>query len=310
MEKINRRKKMPKEGNVWVYIALIALPVLQFILFYVVVYFNSIKMAFQKMDPVTYEVIGFTFDHFKTSIDFIFSQDGWNVIKMSILGWVSHIAVGVPLGLLFSYYIYKKRFMSGAFRIFLFLPSIIPAIILVTIYRYAMDNAIPAFQQYINSLPQRPLGFVANPETQVLAILAYNVFIGFGTSVLMYSNKMSSIEPSLSEAAKLDGTTAFGEFWHVTLPMTYSTISVFLVSSVASIFLNQLNLFSFYGWDPPAGMKTLGYYFFYKASDATTYNDLPAFCQLSAMGLVMTCIAIPLTFVVKYLLKKFGPSEE
>lgn len=310
MKTMQKKKKMLKDGNVWVYACLLALPVLQFLIFYVVVYFNSIKLAFQEFNPGTYEILGFSFANFEKSFDFILSQDGWNVIKMSLLGWGTHVAVGVPLGLLFSYYIYKKRFLSSAFRVFLFLPSIIPAIIMVTIYMYAVDNAIPAMIQAIQELPQRPLGLINNPDTRVFAILFYNTFISFGTSVLMYSNKMSSIDPSLSEAARLDGASTIQEFWHVTLPMTYSTISVFMVSGVATIFLNQLNLFSFYGWDPPAGMESLGYYFFYRASEATTYNDMIAFGELSAMGLIMTCIAIPLTFLVKFLMKKFGPGEE
>lgn len=121
---------------------------------------------------------------------------------------------------------------------------------------------------------------------------------------------MDSIEPSLTEAARIDGATPFKEFWYVVLPMTFSTISVFLVTGVASIFMNQMFLFSFYGWAPPADLDTFGYYFFRKTSEATTYNDKQALCTLSALGLIFSAMAIPLTFGVRYLLNRYGPKED
>jgi len=41
---------------------------------------------------------------------------------------------------------------------------------------------------------------------------------------------MDSIDPSLTDAAKIDGATQFKEFWYIVLPMTFSTISLFLVT--------------------------------------------------------------------------------
>lgn len=311
MTEIKKTKsKVGKEGNVWVYITLMAFPVAQFVLFYLIVCLNSFKMAFQELDPTTYEVIGVTMSNFASQIKMLFSYDTLLMVKISLYGYLTHLIVGVPLGILFAYYIFIKRRGAGLFRVLLFLPSIIPAIALVTIFRYSADNALPSVFQKLFSLEKTPVGYVSDKATQLVMILFYNVFIGFGASVLMYANRMSGIEPSLFEAARLDGANQAQEFLHVALPQTYSTLSVFLTTSVASIFTNQMNLFSFFGWNPPAGMQSFGYYFFYNSSRATTYNDMILFSQLSALGLIMSCIAIPLTFIVRWLLQKFGPKEE
>ena len=200
--------------------------------------------------------------------------------------------------------------MSSTFRVLMFLPSIIPAIVFVTIYRYFTDNAFPEIIAGLFNLKDVPQGLFSNKETRLVVILFYDIFVSFGTSVLMYTNKMDSIEPSLTEAARIDGATPFKEFWYVVLPMTFSTISVFLVTGVASIFMNQMFLFSFYGWAPPADLDTFGYYFFRKTSEATTYNDKQALCTLSALGLIFSAMAIPLTFGVRYLLNRYGPKED
>ena len=42
----------------------------------------------------------------------------------------------------------------------------------------------------------------------------YNIFVSFGTSVLLYYNKMASISPEMTEAAELDGERFSGIFPH------------------------------------------------------------------------------------------------
>ena len=53
-----------------------------------------------------------------------------------------------------------------------------------------------------------------------------------------------------------------------------------------------------------------GYYFFRKTSEAVTNNDKQSLCSLSALGLIFSAIAIPLTFLVRHLLTKYGPKED
>lgn len=307
---LNKSKnKVGRTGNKWVYALLMAFPVLHFCVFYVYVNANSIAMAFQNVDPVTGEIT-WTFANFADQFKFLTTGPALNMLRVSLFGYVIHLVVGLTTGLMFAYYVYKKRTMSSMFRVLMFLPSIIPAIVLVTIYRYFADNAFPEIIAGLFNLTETPQGLFSNNETRLAVIIFYDIFVSFGTSVLVYTNKMDSIEPSLIEAAKIDGATQFQEFWHIVLPMTFSTISVFLVTGVASIFMNQMFLFSFYGWAPPADLDTFGYYFFRKTSEATTYNDKQALCSLSALGLIFSAIAIPLTFGVRYLLHRYGPKED
>ena len=140
---LNKSKnKVGRMGNKWVYALLMAFPVLHFCVFYVYVNANSIAMAFQNVDPVTGEIT-FTFANFADQFKFFTTGPALNMLRVSLLGYVIHLVVGLTTGLMFAYYVYKKRTMSSMFRVLMFLPSIIPAIVLVTIYRYFADNAFP-----------------------------------------------------------------------------------------------------------------------------------------------------------------------
>ncbi len=310
-----KRKKLNTNGNVWIYALFLAFPVVQFLIFTVYVSFNSFAMAFKEYEIVdsSFTIVDkFSFANFKSQLKWLGTADALSYLKVSAIGYLLSLLVGVPLGLLFAYYIYKNRGGAGFFRVLLFLPSIIPAIVLVTIYVKFVSHGLPAFLQETFNLSKKPDSLWTSPKTSTRmgVVYFYNVLVSFGVSVLMNANKMSSIDPSISEAASIDGASEWKEFIHITLPMTYPTISVFLVTGIANFFMNQLNLFSFTGWQPEANMQSLGFYFFYQASDATSHGYDYKFAELSALGLIMTFVAIPVTFGVRYLLNKLGPSEE
>lgn len=297
-------KKRWKDKNLLFYCLLMAFPVAQFLVFYIGVNFNSILMAFQKIDVRT-DTVTWTVSNMKNAFQMMTgSPELLSVMSVSITAYLLLNAIGIPLGLFFSYYIYKKLPLSGAFRVILFLPSILSAIVMATIYQFFVERAIPTMMMQFFDI--KMMGLMENPDTRFAFIIFYNVLMGFGANVLMYTNSMSGISPDVVEAAQLDGTSTLQEFIHVTLPMIYPTITMFLFTGVAAIFTNQMNLFSFYGATAPNDVSTYGYYFYTQTQGAQSIAEYPL---LSAMGLLMSVVAIPLTLLVKWLLEKFGPSE-
>ena len=279
-------------------------PVLQFVIFYVVVNLNSFALSFEHIDALTGKTT-YTFENFRRVFSMFASGEMFRLIGMSVLTWFITLIAGTTLGLLFSYFIYKKLPLSGFFRVVLFMPSIISAIVMVVMFRFFVEQAIP---DILNDwFHVRIAGLIENPKTRFGTIMFYNIWVGFGTSVLMYSNKMSTIDPEIMEAARMDGATGIKEFWYVTLPMVYPTLSVFLVTGIAGIFTNQMNLYSFFGNYAPDGLQTFGYYVYTATKKATSEAEYPI---IAAMSFIVSCVAIPITLVVRFLLNKYGPSED
>ena len=122
------------------YCLFMAYPVLQFVIFYIFVNFNSILLSFKKIDIYDYNKFEWTLENFTqwfkdpTMFDQIINAAG-----VSLKVYLISLVVGVPLGLFFSYYIFKKMPASGFFRVMLFLPSILSSIVLVSIYMSFMN---------------------------------------------------------------------------------------------------------------------------------------------------------------------------
>lgn len=294
----------------WFYIGFLALPVLQFCIFYIGVNVNSFVLAFRNiaLDAETKQYLyswtasNFT-KWFKDANEFRLLMQ---TLKISLKSYVIMLVVGVPFGLFFAYYIFKKLPGSMFFRFMLFLPSIIASIVLVSIYKYFTDYVVPEILKAVHvELTDKLL---SGNSTRYATVMFYNLFVSFGTTVLLYSNKMATIPPEVIEAAQLDGVTPAREFFDIVLPQTFSTLSIFLVTGIAGIFTNEINNFSFFNYYWKSDTATLGFLMYFRTQKAK--GDISQYPPLAALGLMMSAVAIPLTFLARRILSRVGPSED
>ncbi|MBR5438887.1 MAG: sugar ABC transporter permease [Clostridia bacterium] len=310
------------------YVSMVTVPMFLFVLFYFYVNFDALAMAFKKFKLVNYiasdgsirykeEQLFVGFENFKYIIDeCIIHIDNGRVFRQSIVyGFYMYLfttVINTSMGLLLSYYIYKKYLFASFFRLILFLPSIISSVVLALLFKYIVNDVY-------EGLVDGAIGFMRpdTPEDPKFAMLLfYNVWTGFGGGVLVYTSTMSGINDSVVESAQLDGVSAIGEFFHITMPMIFPTFTTFLITGLAGILTNGGHLYTFY--EQSAGdVVTLGYIIYVQTLYANMYESTPppsmnvpkmTFPQLTALGLMITAITLPLVLGTKKLLEKFGPT--
>lgn len=284
---------------------LVAYPIIQFLIFYVAVNINSILLAFQdyNVETATFSYLGFEnlFDNFKDFIsDMQGSQSMITATKNSIALYSCTLFIALPLNLIFSYFMYKKIPGTGFFRVILFLPQIISALVVSLMFRYFVEGGVATI-----------IGknLLLDKETGFGTMIFYNIWASFGTQILVYTSAMTKIDDSIVEYSQLEGVTPLQEFWYITLPLIFPTITIFLVAGIAALFTNQAGLYNFFGAGAYEHLETLGYVFFVKVakSSESNYAQYP---YASAAGLLFTLIATPITLIVKWALEKYGPSVE
>lgn len=285
------------------YCAMMTLPVLQLIFFYFYVNINSFALAFQELDLVNgsgYKFVGV--DNFSI----IWEEVDWELLtKNSILLFIAMFAFGTIGAVMFSYYIYKKNPGHSIFKVVLFSPQIISNVIFALLYNYFIDRTIPHILGDPNMLP--PMN---NMDFLQTGTIIFNIWISFGTQVLMYSGAMSGISESIIESAQLDGITPIKELWFIIIPSIWSTFVTFFVMLIMGIFTDQASLFSFYGTEAPKHVQTFGYYIYANIQKSAQMGSVANYNKLSAMGMILTLFAVPLTLSTRYVLNKLGPKTE
>lgn len=302
---MNKKKSRGDIGELIFYISIIALPLLQVLIFYFYVNFNSVLMAFQKYNTVK----GFYFD--KSDIWVNFSKFWFNLtqstdiilaLKNSLIVWFFTAIVGTFLSILFSYYIFKKWLLAKTFKFILFLPSVLPSILLVLVYKIFVNKAIPevVFQQSGKIITP----FLQNKSLIMPTVIFYNVWVCFGAQILIYTGAMGQISPEILEAGKVDGVTSTREFFSIVIPIILPTVATFMIANVATIFTNQANLYAFFGQGLEPRYRTIGYYLYDLV--ANTEYKMTMYNYASAVGIICTFVAFPLTMLTKKLLSGGG----
>lgn len=293
-----------KQKDLIFYICLLFFPLLQFCVFYIGVNANSFLLAFKDYSSGSAKFVGF--DNFERLFyDFKNMPMFEYALKNSFTAYFAGLIFGMTVGLTFSYYIYKKMWGATFFKIVLFAPSIISSMITVILYSYFVNEYIPAVASQWFDV--KVYGLLTNKDTRFITVLFFNIWMGFGSSILMYQGAMHNISESVIEAAQIDGVGPIGEFVRIVLPQIFSTVSVFLLTGLAGIFTNQMQLFAFFGANNEPRFYTIGYYLYYKVQTAMTYVEYP---YLSALGIVITVCTIPVVLFCRWLFTKIDPMSD
>lgn len=293
-----------KKSHFFFYVSIVAFPVLQFLVFYVYMNLNSFVLAFQKYDYDAGKFVPNGFENFKKIFsDFGVEESMRASVKNSLVLFLLNLIFSNFGAIVFSYYIYKNYVGSKTFKVILYAPHIISTVIIVIMYSEFVDTVIPKI--WLELFDKEIYGLLSlSTASKYLTVLFFSVWISFGTQILVYSGTMSSISDSVVESATLDGITPVKELFLIVIPMIWPTIVTFILSAVAGIFTNQMQLYSFFGANAKPSLYTFGYFLYAKVQQGNM-TDYP---YLSALGLLMTCVATPITFVIRRVMEKYGPS--
>lgn len=301
-----KNKHLIKAGQTGFLIAILALPIIQFIVFYIGVNIGSISLAFQQFDGAKMTFAGLA--NFESVLkDLFITGKLGTAVKNSTIMFALGTFGGIPLGVIVSYAIYKKAPFSGIYKVLLFLPNMISSMVFVVCARILFNQGFPV-------IFQDPELFLLNEysDSSFYTVLFFGFWMSFAGGMVIYLGAMANVSVDVMEYCQLENMSSIRELWSIVIPLIFPTITTYIVVAIAGFFTNQGFYFSFMGQGSKEGVMpydNLGYVFFLKVArdDANPSLDYP---YAAAGGLLFTFVLTPITFTVKTLLEKFGPSED
>lgn len=306
---MERSKRNKLKKNLFVY-SLIAYPLILFLIFYVVVNFNSILLAFQTIDGSGKSFAGL--NNFKTFLSEMFGEG--NLLSYSFINSIKmyfiNLVVCMPLYVFFSYLLFKKCFLNKTVSFLVMIPSIMSGLVIALIFvNFIGSNGPLTFiMERMGWNGGKWLNLLYDEKYAFGTTLFYMIWLSFATSLIVYPTAMRGINPEVLESAKIDGiSNMFQELWYIILPLIYPTLTTFLITGFAAIFSTSGPLLEFYYTDAPDYVSNMGYYFTKMILVDGTEFSYPKY---AAGGIILTIIVAPLTILLKWALEKFGPATE
>ena len=240
--KFNRAKKKK-----YVFVSLMLLiPLTQFAIFYVYMNINNIILAFQGMnvDGSVYWLQD-PFANFRYVLTGVDSKIVFISLRNNVVLFFITWLVGMPLNILYGYYLFKKKAGHRFIRIIFMLPGMISGVVVAMLFMKFVEVGLPTFwrEAFGSVMPN----LLRNNNTAFGVQVVYSLWLGFSSSIIIYSNAMNSMDPEILEAGRIDGTNNVKELLLLVVPMMMPTLSTYIITGFAGMLTASGSLFVFYG---------------------------------------------------------------
>ncbi|WP_042394439.1 carbohydrate ABC transporter permease [Streptacidiphilus carbonis] len=152
------------------------------------------------------------------------------VTTLKYTAGVTVLQIGVGLGL--ALLLQRRRFGYGLYRALIFMPQIFSVTIVGVLFSLILDPSSGPAEKIVHSLSGGSSAFLGDSSISIWLIVAVNVWMFSGYTMLVYIAGLRRIPPELYEAASLDGCGPVRRFTRITWPMLApaTTVNVFLTA--------------------------------------------------------------------------------
>jgi putative aldouronate transport system permease protein len=221
-----------------------------------------------------------------------------NTLWLSLLSLVFGFPVPIVLAIMLNEIrrLWFKRFVQTVVYLPHFLSWVVVGGVVLTLF--SMESS--TINHWIEQQFGEPYPFLYKPASWIAIFIASGVWKEMGFNAIIYLAALSSIDPSLHEAAAIDGASKLKQIWHVTLPGIQTTIILLSILAVGKV----MDV----GFDPVYNLQNNGVSSVSEVISTYVYRvgvQQGQFSLTSAMGLFESVVAFILVLSANGLARKW-----
>ena len=286
----------------WLYLMMIP-PLVYFIVFQYLPLWNA-QIAFKDFKPL----LGVwkspfskpILDHFITFFNsYYFDQLIGNTLIISFL----KLMLGIPTALALALALYEtcyKRFRAIVQTV-AYLPHFLSWVIMFGVLLMLLSPGDGLINDIIKASGGKPIAFLTSPDWFRAVVIASDIWKEMGWSTIIYLAALMGIDPTLFEAASVDGASRLQRIWYISLPGILPVVAIVTMLRLGHI-LNA-------GFNQIFVLYSLPVYSVGDILDTWVYRQGILSFQFSlatAVGLFKGVIGLVLVVVSNKAAKKFG----
>lgn len=226
-----------------------------------------------------------------------------NVFRNSIVISLLRLVWGFPVPILLSLML-NEVFISSYKRTvqtLLYLPHFISWVVITGMVFNFTNTSTGVLNVIIKKLGGTPIAFLQSQKHFRGVIIVMEIWKTSGWGTIVYLSAMAAIDPSLYEAALIDGANRYHRIRYITLPGISGTIAVLLILRTGRILNNGFEqiflLYSPLVYDVADVFETFTY---------RTGLREGRFSFATAVGMFQSVVGLVLIYTTNFLSRKFG----
>jgi raffinose/stachyose/melibiose transport system permease protein len=194
-----------------------------------------------------------------TLIAFYFSLTRWSIFDSKFIGFENYVTffkepalvsslwhtvlyavitsgLKVVLGLLLAVLLTSQIIARGYLRSVVFFPVLVSTIGVGLTFTVLMNPERGLINQSLSAIGIQGPGWLTDPSLALFSVALVDVWKGVGLATLIYIAGIVSIPQEYFEAARVDGATAWQNFWKIVVPLARpATTTVIILSLIGGL---------------------------------------------------------------------------
>ncbi|SDY93610.1 putative aldouronate transport system permease protein [Evansella caseinilytica] len=220
--------------NKWIYFMI--LPGIIYFIIYKYVPMYGLIIAFKDYKPYMgisgSEWVGLA--HFQRLFT---SSEFWMILKNTLWLFGLQLLIFFPIPIILSLMLNELRsqFYKRSVQTLIYIPHFMSWVVIVSIsfVMLTMDGGI--INGMLEALGFEKINFLMNESTFRPMYILQVIWREAGWGTIIYLAAIAAVDPSLYEAARMDGASRFRQMWHITLPSIRSVIIVLLILKIGDV---------------------------------------------------------------------------
>ena len=231
------------------------------------------------------------------------SAQFWLALRNTLVLNIGDILFGFPLPIILAVFLYEVRnnLIKKSTQLILYLPHFLSWVIIAGIVQQLfakqglVNNMIGLFSGGAS------VDFLSSTGWWRVVYWITGIWQGAGYNLIIYLAALSGTDPTLNEAAYIDGATRMKRIWYVTIPQIRGTITMMLIMSLGNVMSISFERPYMMGNTLVSDAAEVISTYVFKTDLENMRYDYAA-----AVGLFQSVVGIVLVLMVNQMAKKFG----
>lgn len=189
---------------------------------------DSLRLSFFTQSGQAREVFAGLQNYVKLVSDPLWAPRFWGALRNNFVFFAVHMLVQNPIGLLLAALLSAGGRARGVYRTLIFTPTVLSVVIIGFIWQLMLN---PLWGIARDGLEAMGLASFFQPwlgkaETALVTLSLISVWQFVGIPMMLFYAALITIPDELTEAARVDGASAWSIFWRIKFPLILPVVGI------------------------------------------------------------------------------------
>ncbi|MHA7155681.1 carbohydrate ABC transporter permease [Arthrobacter sp. TMN-50] len=220
----------------------------------------------------------------------------WDIVISTVIYAVAFVLLSVVIGVMLAVLVDQQRRGRSFFRAAFFIPVLISPVVVGLVWNWMLERQNGLVNTFLGTFGVPEIPWLVDSSLALIAVIVVGVWMQVGFYMLILLAGLQSIDPTLYEAAGIDGASRWRQFLNITFPLLQPSILVVVVLATIHGFQAFDYIYTLTGGGP-VGATTLIVQYIYENGFVS-----PIRYGAAAAGSVLLFCAIFAITIVNYLI--------